>query len=195
MKHYKLLRDLPTFKVGDEFYLDEEGNLMFEDEKLIIAYSKQTLEKFPNILTDWFEEIPEEYKKRRAKKGEGYWYLNDYGVPYADRDYGFIQDNHRYIIGNYAKTEEELEEYRNYLVALQIIKDDAKGFVPDWKDKNQIKYYGFYNHDDSFLNWSNASYSRIQGVIYFETVKDIKESFKKHRKEWLTVLGVENESN
>ena len=55
-KRYKLKRDLPTFKAGDIFYLSGMGNLFHESEG-VVAYSWSTIDKFPNILTDWFEEI------------------------------------------------------------------------------------------------------------------------------------------
>ena len=56
MKRYKLKRDLPTFKAGEVFYLSDAGNLLRESDN-IAAYSWATIDKFPNILTDWFEEI------------------------------------------------------------------------------------------------------------------------------------------
>ena len=55
-KRYKLKRDLPTFKAGDIFYLSSMGNLFHESDD-VVAYSWSTIDKFPNILTDWFEEI------------------------------------------------------------------------------------------------------------------------------------------
>lgn len=71
MKRYKLLRDLPTFTAGDEFYLAKNGDLVYVEglpegtkrlPQYFVAYSKSTLEKFPNILKDWFEELPERSK-------------------------------------------------------------------------------------------------------------------------------------
>ena len=56
MKRYKLKKDLPTFKEGEVFYLSDAGNLFRESDD-IAAYSWSTIDKFPNILTDWFEEI------------------------------------------------------------------------------------------------------------------------------------------
>ena len=56
MKRYKLKKDLPTFKEGEIFYLSDNGNLIRESDN-IPAYSWSTIDKFPNILTDWFEEI------------------------------------------------------------------------------------------------------------------------------------------
>ena len=59
-KRYKLKKDLPTFKEGDEFIRYDNGNLIEIKPNGVVgvcAYSASTLEKFPNILTDWFEEI------------------------------------------------------------------------------------------------------------------------------------------
>ena len=56
MKRYELKRDLPTFKAGEIFYLSDIGNLIHESDG-VMAYSWSTIDKFPNILTDWFEEI------------------------------------------------------------------------------------------------------------------------------------------
>lgn len=69
MKRYKLRRDLPTFKAGDIFYINENDNLIRESDN-VPAYDWLTLKKFPNILTDWFEEIKEplikDEKNRKA---------------------------------------------------------------------------------------------------------------------------------
>lgn len=56
MKRYELKRDLPTFKAGETFHLSGMGNLIHESDG-VVAYSWSTIGKFPNILTDWFEEI------------------------------------------------------------------------------------------------------------------------------------------
>lgn len=65
MKHYKLLKELPTFHAGDIFTLAEDGCLYLTEpvdfnhhwKSRVMAYHKNTLERFPNILEDWFEEI------------------------------------------------------------------------------------------------------------------------------------------
>lgn len=73
MKRYKLLKDLPTFNAGDEFVLRDNGCLYLNKvdavkgwltgvghwKNDVMAYHKRTLEQFPNILEDWFEEIKE----------------------------------------------------------------------------------------------------------------------------------------
>lgn len=68
-KRYKLIKDLPTFKAGCVFEHDR-GLWWVEDElgrKIVrslpvCAYAECTLKNFPNILKDWFEEIPEKPK-------------------------------------------------------------------------------------------------------------------------------------
>lgn len=62
MKRYKLKKDLPTFKAGGAFHINDKGNLVSDNEssKGIVAYSKSTLDKFPSILTDWYEEYEEQ---------------------------------------------------------------------------------------------------------------------------------------
>ena len=75
MKRYKLKRDLPTFKAGEVFYLSDAGNLLRESDD-IPAYSWSTIDKFPNILTDWFEEIkPAEplIKDKKIRKAVRAW--------------------------------------------------------------------------------------------------------------------------
>lgn len=189
MKRYKLKKDLPTFKAGDEFYLSEKGNLVSADEQPVVAYSKLTLEKFPNILKDWFEEILE-YKRWRAELGESYWFSDTNGRACEGIDDRYSIDDYRYNTGNYSKTKEGVKKYIDYLIALQTIKDDAKGFVPDWKDLNQPKYYGCYDYISECFDVRRDDRAHTQGVVYFKTKEDIEESFEKHRKEWLTVLGV-----
>lgn len=83
MKRYKLKYDLPTFNAGDLFFLSESGNLIAGTpekpvtidigpmEVDLVAYSRQTLEKFPNILHTWFEEIKD--------KPKYYWFVRSSG--------------------------------------------------------------------------------------------------------------------
>lgn len=85
MKRYKLKKDLPTFKAGDEFYLDSNNNL-YHNWSEVMAYNHKTLEKFPNILKDWFEEI-HECKRRRAEYRGPYYYVNSLGIISSDNDY------------------------------------------------------------------------------------------------------------
>lgn len=58
-KRYRLIKDLPTFNAGEIFVLENaiEQQGLFRESDDIMAYHQNTLMKFPNILTDWFEPI------------------------------------------------------------------------------------------------------------------------------------------
>lgn len=87
MKKYRLLKDLPTFKAGEMFEIDDDGHLrsleQLQEYKStgqsigILAYAKSTLDKLPSILTDWFEEIPEQTKTVfDLEKGDQYYQIS-----------------------------------------------------------------------------------------------------------------------
>ena len=66
MKYYRLKRDLPTFNEGELFYVDDSGNLCRVEDDMF-AYYHTTVAKFPNILEDWFKEIPEPERDSKTK--------------------------------------------------------------------------------------------------------------------------------
>ena len=76
LKQYKLKRELPTFTAGSEFIICC-GNLIEvkPDGTLgVCAYSGTTLKKFPNILTDWFDEVKEPLiKDEKIRKAVRAW--------------------------------------------------------------------------------------------------------------------------
>lgn len=188
MKRYKLKKDLPTFKAGDEFYLDSNNDLRLKVSD-IMAYNHKTLEKFPNILKDWFEEIPE-YKRWRAEEDEAYYAINRSGFVYRVRDTRQPEDDYRYKTGSYGRTAEELEAKREYDIARQVLLDDADGgkFV-----RAEIVYYADYNSSIIANKW-NVSYtlnSYSPGKIYFKDKKSLKKSLKIHEKQWEIVRKYE----
>ena len=82
MKRYKLLKDLPTFAKGDLFEIRGDGCLWWIGNssfkcgwgqghwrREVMAYHKNTLERFPNLLEEWFEKI----EPKRP------WYIDTWG--------------------------------------------------------------------------------------------------------------------
>ncbi len=193
MKHYKLLKDLPTFKAGDEFEINNRGDLVFvggteepKDGKTLVAYAGSTLEKFPNILTDWFEEIEESKNKRwRAKENGGHYFVDDWGDVDYNYDAGFPPSTFRYNIGNYFKTEEEAEAYKEYLLAKQVLLDDAKG--GKWA-KDRSNWHASYD----VIRWvSYWSYNYNPGQIYFKDEESLEKSLEEHKDQWEIVRKYE----
>ena len=192
MKHYKLLKDLPTFKAGDEFEINNRGDLVFvrgtqevKEGQTLIAYTNSTLEKFPNILEDWFEEMSEQYKRWRAKENERYYFVDDWGDVDYDYDVGFPPSTFRYNIGNYFKNEEEAETYKEYLLAKQVLLDDAEGggFI-----RGNENWYVSYDVLGWGLSWTyNYSPSRI----YFKDKESLEKSLEEHKDQWEIVRKYE----
>ena len=190
MKRYKLLKDLPTFKAGETFYLSNMGNLMCESDN-VPAYSWSTIDKFPNILTDWFEEIKEP-TRWKPELGQKYYCMVDSGPVVDDywNDVGI--DHERFDIGNCFQTKEEAERVKEYLKALVVVRGDATTkFV-----NGEYNWYVYFDIENGLLFPDTTSYLILNGVFglpYFATEEDAKRSIKQHKNEWLTIFGVKEE--
>ena len=134
---------------------------------------------------------PTEYKRWRAREDDEYSFLSNAGYIGRSTEQADTVDDYRYNTGNYFFTKKEAEQHKAYLLALQTIKDDAEGWIPDWEDEIQEKYHGYYNHEANELNIGWSLSFQYQGVIYFQTEKKLRHSLITHEAEWLTVLGVE----
>lgn len=192
LERYKLKRDLPTFKAGEIFYLSDMGNLIRESDN-IPAYSWSTIDKFPNILTDWFEEVNES-TRWKPEMHQVYRYINSdgyiYGIPWTD-DYF---DNGRFEIGNCFQTKEEAEQVIEYLKALAVVRGGATSKFT----KDESNYYVFYSFETNSLrlgcSW-NCIKNGTFGLPYFATEEDAKRSIELHKNEWLTIFGIEEEES
>lgn len=90
-------------------------------------------------------------------------------------------------IGNHFETTKETQECIAYLKARAIIKQDTKGFKPDWQNADEERYCGKWDFDDEIPHISILNIFKAP-QIYFKSKKDIQESFKKHPDEWKTYL-------
>lgn len=199
MKRYKLLKDLPTFKAGEEFFISKSGNLIagtprnpkqITVETLygipkkidLMAYAQETLEEFPNILTDWFKEV-------EVTPSEYYYITDDGNVDFVVEEEPNLS-RRRKAIGNIFETKEEAEKYLEFLKAKTIIKQDTKGFKPNWQNTDEDKWCGvwdiIYKEVSTHVTW----YSQ-EDIIYFKSKEDVEESLKQHSEEWKTYLTYE----
>lgn len=207
MKRHKLKKDLPTFKAGDKFVLDNDGNLLFVETvgglrvkcPNLVAYAAETIEKFPNILTEWFEEIPE--------KPKTVWDLEEgdiYYIPAWDNTVGNDwwhdreKDNHRRLLGNMFLTEEEAEKELARRRAKQVLLRDTKGFKPDWESGEYDKFEVVYEYPDGEYNkgglyFNDCNHCCSHADLWFTSREDAEASIKAHEREWKIYLGVEDE--
>ena len=189
MKYYKLINDIPMFKEGDLFFIHPEEGCLLQKDTLRLAHHKKTLEKNPEILKDWFEEIEGSKNKRwRAKKFETYWFINGYGEIEYDDEYGLNTNDNLYAIGNYFKTAEEADDYRKYLIARQVLLDDAEGGKCIEYGKNWHAYYDTITK--TYHPVHSISYI-YPGIIYFRTEEALEKSLKEHEEQWKIVRKYE----
>ena len=158
MKRYKLKRDSPTFKAGEIFYISDMGNLIRESDN-VAAYSWPTIDKFPNILTDWFEEINEPTRWKPEMDQEYYRLGSDSSVN-VDEWCDLSIDRNRLEIGNCFQTEEEAEKAVEKLKAWKRLKDSGLKFK-DWNKSN---------YDRTFCINAEVEHD----VVAFEFFKDLR---------------------
>lgn len=190
MKRYKLKKDTPAFKAGTECYIEEAGNIVPCRGISYTIVHKDQLEKNPNILTDWFEEI-EESTRWKPEMGQKYYYLGNDGFVYYDTwANGSPVDNGRFEIGNCFQTEEEAERAVEYLKALAVVRGDATSEFVKYNDNWFIGYDPEHKSIDAFCNPYTAR-NGIFGLPYFATEEDAQRSIGLHKNEWLTIFGIE----
>ena len=197
MKRYKLLKDLPTFKAGDLFYISEYGALVHNggdpDGCNVMAYAQSTLEMFPNILTEWFEEIQEPTDSIHWKPecGEEYWVVNSYGLIVKRIWSDSNEDLNMYKLGIVHPTKEECEKAHDRRLA-EVRLRRTSTFEPDFED-GEGGYIVYYDHYGGNLEYSRAVCHSVGEPVRYETIEDAEESAIKHKKDWLIYFGVEEE--
>ena len=176
MKYYKLINDIPMFKKGDLFFIHPEEGCLLQKDTLRLAYHKKTLEKNPEILKNWFEEV------------EDYYFINDEGVVCHEIDTNDGMDNYRYNVGIYGRTKQELEAKLKYDIARQVLLDDAKGgkFIEGGKN-----WHAFYDTtSETYAIASGMSYY-FPGVVCFKNGGSLYKSLKEHEEQWEIVRKYE----
>ncbi len=187
MKKYKLLHELPFAKAGDMVEMWSDGTMTFVGEPNLPRFNKEDIRMFPQ----WFKEV------ERVIVPDKYYYIDLISdMIFSSAKDGFASDEKREAMfqncsknGIAFETFMEAEEYLKYLRAKEVIKQDTKGFKPNWKNCEN-KYYGYWNSGKDSLGYL-VSYITKYSDICFKTEEDIKESFKKHPDEWKTYLTYE----
>lgn len=191
------------YKIDDRFQLisDNDSKYTIMDTTsngwyVLMKDGQQDMEDFvvrDEDDIDMLLEPIEEPTRWRADYDQEYFYIDGEGFVSSDRECFFSSDNRRFALGNYFKTEEETRKASDWLKAFTVLRDDTKGFKPDWKNETQKKWYVSYNHFHGkfYTEWCIGYQS---STIIFATAEDALESTKKHEREWLTYLGVEGKA-
>ena len=202
MKRYKLLKDLPTFKAGQLAYISKTGNLIAgtpENQKttetglIIMIYHETTLKKFPNILTEWFEEIQEPTDSIHWKPviGEEYWsFYSDGGISHnvCTGDYW---DTARYEMGRTYRTEEECEKARDRELA-KVRLQRTSNFKPDFEN-DRGGWVVYYDYRCETLAVCRFDYYDAGEPVHYATREEAEKSIRENEQDWKIYFGVEEE--
>lgn len=202
MKQYKLLKDLPTFKAGQLAYISKTGNLIAgtpENQKttetglIIMIYHETTLKKFPNILTEWFEEIkePTDSAHWKPKIAEKYFYINEYGdvewEVWNDND----ADSRLMAMGLVYRTEEECEEARDRRLA-EVRLSQTSDFEPDFENGSG-GWVVCYRRRAGRLDYIKTYGCDSGEPVRYATMKEAEKSIKENREDWKIYFGIKEE--
>ena len=202
MKQYKLLKDLPTFKAGQLAYISKTGNLIAgtpENQKttetglIIMIYHETTLKKFPNILTEWFEEIqePTDSIHWKPKYDDWYFYISDHGSVCSDIWNDNYTDNKRLAFGFVYRTEEECKAALDRELA-EVRLRQTSDFKPD-PNKGELGWIVGYSCRAKKLAVERFMYSYYGETIHYKTAEDAKKSIRENREDWLKYFGIKEE--
>ena len=202
MKRYKLLKDLPTFKAGQLAYVSGLGNLMAgtpEEPEIadtglnLMMYHRGTLEKFPNILTEWFEEIkePTDSIHWKPKKDDEYFWMNSYGETQPDVWDGDSIDIMRLALGMIYRTEEECERARERKLA-EVRLRQTSNFKPDFKN-GKGGWAVYYDHGHETLAVCELDDCDAGEPVRYATREEAKKSIEENEQDWKIYFGIKEE--
>nr|DAW68575.1 MAG TPA: hypothetical protein [Caudoviricetes sp.] len=194
MAKYKLLKDLPTFKAGDLFYISQCGDLMHDGGNVgIMAYARHTLDMFPDILTEWFEEVQESTDSIhwKPKNGDEYFYVSDYGCVYSDIWRGKPIDDERLALGIIHPTEEGCKKAKKRQLA-EVRLRRTSTFEPDLKS-GMYAYTVGYNFKHKRLYVTKLLDVIVGNPIIYKSLEEAEKSIEENREDWLIYFGIEEE--
>lgn len=201
MKRYKLLKDLPTFKAGQLAYISKTGNLIAgtpENQKttetglIIMIYHETTLKKFPEILTEWFEEIkePKDSIHWNPKIGDRCFILENANIRPTNYT-GMLRDYNAWSTGRVFRTEEECEKALDRELA-EVRLRRTSDFKPDFENGNGGWLVG-YDHEDDRLLAVPIDYIDYGEPVRYATEEEAKRSISENREDWLAYLGIKED--
>lgn len=201
MRRYVLKKDLPTFKAGQLAYISKTGNLIAgtpENQKttetglIIMIYHETTLKKFPNILTEWFEEIqePTDSIHWKPKIGDRCFILENANIRPTNYT-GMLRDYNAWSAGRVFRTEEECEKARDRELA-EVRLRRTSTFKPDFKN-DRGGYVVFYNPEEEKLETHNVYCYDYGEIVRYETVEEAEKSIKENERDWKIYFGIKEE--
>ena len=155
------------------------------------------IEELRKEFNEKIEELKREYKKEKSGKwipeeGEIYYFIDEgLNVDWNcfdndDIDEAIFKNNKIF------ETEEEAQEYANYLKARKEYSYEFS--KEEWENDSICKYYIYYDfyNNNFFVSWDRNL--RRVGVIYFKAEAQAREFLNKYKKQILKFeFGIEEE--
>ena len=198
MRLYKLLKDLPTFKAGQLAYISKTGNLIAgtpENQKttetglIIMIYHETTLKKFPNILTEWFEEIeePTDSIHWKPKIGERCFILENANIRPTNYT-GMLRDYNAWCTGRVFRTEEECEKARDRELA-EVRLQRTSTFKPDFEN-GRGGYAIYYDYRCETLVVCEFNDYDAGEPVRYATREEAEKSIEENEQDWKIYFGI-----
>ena len=155
------------------------------------------IEELRKEFNEKIDELKREYKEKNEKwipeEGEEYYFIDEelnVGWNWFDND---DTDEVIFKYNKVFKTEEEAEEYADYLKAKKEYSYEFS--EEEWKNTNIIyKHYIYYDFNDKAFYIGSAEYCGRIGTIYFKTYEKAQAFIDKYKKQILKFeFGIEEE--
>lgn len=158
-----------------------------------MIYHETTLKKFPNILTEWFEEIeePTDSIHWKPKKDDEYFWMNSYGETQPDVWDGYSIDSMRLALGMVYRTEEECEEARDRRLA-EVRLSQTSNFKPDFKN-GKGGWAVYYDHGHETLAVCELDDCDAGEPVRYATREEAKKSIEENEQDWKIYFGIKEE--
>ena len=195
---YKLLKDTPTIKAGTIF--EEIVSMSDGTRELAVAVPGEDIPEDPQFaiqdidnFDEWFEEMeePTDSVRRTPKKGEKYFYVDEYGNVEREIWDNDGVDNELMAMGFVRLTSEEATEARDRRLA-EVRLRKTSDFKPDFENGKGgwIVEYDYAKH--RLAAWRYPFENSGEPVRY-ETEEDAKKSIEENREDWLKYFGIEED--
>lgn len=189
MKTYRLNRDWAPFDKGAEFICDDDGIYMLKVNDKVMA----------EVPVDLLEVVAN--KRWRPERGDDYCFtFSDGYIGTATFYPNDDNDNGRLSMGNCFRTREEALSMVKWLKARQRLIDSGAEFMNDvGVDDEDVAHYGVAFDKIRGELHTIKCYSIGDDVfekrLYFLDEDVAEKSIEDYRDDWLTYLGVKEESD
>lgn len=150
-------------------------------QKIEKAINNLSNEKFNELLNELGVKVDKWWVPRYV---EDYYYVSESGDASKTFWNNDTCDNHRLLMNNVFKTEDEARIQRDFNIKkAKLIKEiEDNSDVMNWEDDNQIKYSLYYDHYGEEIEITSCRQHEIQGVTH-TTNKEFLENLIKNEPE------------